>query len=88
MDPYKADVYSLGLTFLVVCSLGRFLPIERINYASNSKDHRYFMKQNRQKFVKRRYPSQINRMLKLMLEDDEYKREDFVTLRMKLQHIG
>jgi len=43
-DPFKADVYSLGLTMLVVCSLGRFLPVERINYAANSKDHRFFIR--------------------------------------------
>lgn len=86
-DPFKADVYALGLTMLVVCSLGRFLPVERINYAANSKDHRFFIKQNRKRFVKKRYPSYINRTLKLMLEDDEFKREDFVTLRMKLEQL-
>jgi hypothetical protein len=32
------------------------------------------MKQNRKAFVKKRFGPGLNRMVKLMLEDDEYKR--------------
>lgn len=84
-DPFKVDVYALGISTLVLCSQLKFNPVERINYSANSQDHKYYMKQSRKKFVKKRFGSGgLYRIMKLMLEDDEYKRENFITLRMKL----
>jgi hypothetical protein len=70
-DPFKADLYSFGLTILMVCSLGKFSLAERISYSTNSQDHRHYIKQNRTRFIKKNYSmSGLNRIVKLMLEDD------------------
>ena len=73
-DPFKVDVFALGITTLVMCSLGRFVPKDRMSYCANSLDHTLFLRQSRKNFVKKRYSGVLNRLVKLMLEDDEFKR--------------
>ncbi len=85
-DPFKLDVYALGLTLLFLCSMGRFSLEERANYIyeSSEKSHADFMKDQRSKWVRNQgeYKT-FNSLLKMMLEEDEYKRDNFTTLVAK-----
>lgn len=87
-DPFKLDVYALGLTLLFVCSMGKFSLEERANfiYESSEKSHSDFIKEERVKWVKNQgeYKT-FNSLIKMMLEEDEYKRDDFLMLLIKTQ---
>jgi serine/threonine protein kinase len=87
-DPFKLDVYSFGLTLLFLCSMGRFSLEERTNfiYESSEKSHADFIKDQRVKWIRNQgeYKT-FNSLIKLMLEEDEYKRDDFITLLIKTQ---
>ena len=90
-DPHKLDVYALGLTALYVCSLGRFCLKERENYLKGElfhKVHGHFMKEQRRKFIKNNQQLKpFNSLVKMMLEDDEYKRDTFLTLTHKVKTL-
>lgn len=85
-DPYKMDVYSFGLTLLYICSLGKFSIDDRHLYLYNdNRIHEDFIEQERRKYVKKDPHLKIfNSILKLMLEEDQYKRDDFETLNQKI----
>jgi hypothetical protein len=87
-DPFKLDVYSLGLTLLYLCSMGKFSLEERANfiYESSERSHFDFIKEQRVKWVRNQGEYKIfNSLVKMMLEEDEYKRDDFSTLKLKIQ---
>lgn len=41
-DPFKLDVYSLGLTVLYLCSMGKFSLEERANFIYESSERSHF----------------------------------------------
>ena len=85
MDPFKLDVYALGLTLLFVCSMGRFLPEERVEYSyTRGTGHFDFIEEQRKRYVTHNPEYRAySGLVRTMLEEDEYKRDDFVMLRLR-----
>lgn len=77
-NAYRSDVYSLGLCLLYMCTFEKFSRSERIEeekvrYASK-------IKQLRQK-IKSDYGVLLSKLIKIMLDNDPWKRPDFSTLK-------
>ena len=52
MDPFKLDVYALGLTAMFVCSTGRFLTEERMEYSyTRGSAHFDFIEEERKRYI-------------------------------------
>lgn len=69
-DPFKLDVYALGITILYMCSLGKFDLFERKQYLiQDSIFHEEYMKEERRKILKNtdQY-KEFNTIVKNMLE--------------------
>ena len=80
------DTFALGLTLLFLCSLGRLNLRERTSHFDNRDSHENYIKQNRRKWLKQyRNEEELGFLLKLMLEIDEFKRDDFLTLKIKIE---
>jgi hypothetical protein len=74
-----------------MCSMGKFSLEERSSYIYESSEHSHsdFIKEERRKWiVKNSEYKAFNSLIKMMLEEDEYKRDDFVTLTIKNKTKG
>lgn len=69
--------------------MGKFDLSERRQYLEeNSSFHSNFMKEQRRRYLKNNDEFKgLSTIVKIMLEEDEYKRDTFVTLLMKIKPI-
>ena len=81
-NPFKSDVFSLGLCFLFASTLtfNSLCDIRKLCHTNNIK----FLIQ---KYVLKRYSNEFCNILISMLEIDEKYRDDFVELDKKLQYL-
>ncbi|CAG9321864.1 unnamed protein product [Blepharisma stoltei] len=70
-DPFKSDVYSLGLTFLYMASLKKLDELADLNALKYKTALRIY---------DLRYSQRVKDLLWYMLEDDEAKRPNFINL--------
>jgi len=82
-NPYKSDVYSLGLVLLYFCSLKKPLAKER-----GEQEEKYLLALIKE--VKREYSgiNGLSKTLKLMLKYNDAQRPDFEELHQKIQENG
>ena len=81
-NPFKSDVFSLGLCFLFASTL-TFNSLWDIRKIYNRDKIKFLI----EKYVLKRYSNEFCNILVSMLEIDEKYRDDFVELNKKLQYL-
>lgn len=87
-NSYKADVYSLGLCLLYMCTFRRFTQRERCHQTLEDKLNYQNEVHALIKQVKIYYEKTLSKILKMMLNEDAFQRVDFIQLKKRLQEKG
>jgi serine/threonine protein kinase len=81
-NAFKSDVFSLGLCFLLACSLS-YKPLYQMRDANNMNTIKDIM----EKYIKNRYSKNITDLLFTMLQLEEKNRPDFIELESMVKKL-
>jgi serine/threonine protein kinase len=81
-NAFKSDVFSLGLCFLLACSLS-YKPLYQMRDANNMNTIKDIM----EKYIKNRYSKNITELLYTMLQLEEKDRPDFIELESMVKKL-
>jgi serine/threonine protein kinase len=81
-NAFKSDVFSLGLCFLLACTLS-YKPLYQMRDANNMNTIKDIM----EKYIKNRYSKSITELLYTMLQLEEKDRPDFIELESMVKKL-